>query len=183
MRKLTGVLCAAVVVLPVPFVAEPAAAAGGVSCTSLAGTEVWDPPLPKRHSDRKAKPTITIKNAKLAGCSNSGGQIKRGSFTATFKWLDRGNCDTLLTYTPGQLDPRIKGTVTIRWNTGKTSTIAASLRKTKPYVQKINGKVVGGKFTGSKFALHLLIDPPKGACDTKPLSTTPFDGLTKLEIK
>jgi hypothetical protein len=182
MRKLAGVLCAAVVALPVPFISESASAAGGVSCTSLHGTEVWKPPLPKRNSERKTKPTVTITNAKLAGCSGAGA-IKRGTFNATFKWLDPGNCDTLMAYTPGEAEPRIKGAVTIRWSTGKTSTIAVSLRKTKPYVQKLNGTVTGGKFTGSSFALHLLIDPPNGACDTKPLSTTPFDGLTKLVIK
>jgi hypothetical protein len=182
MRKLAGVLCAAAVALPVPFFSEPAAAAGGVSCTSLHGTEVWDPPLPKRHVARKTKPTITIKGAKLTRCTGAGA-IKRGSFHANIKWLDPGNCDTLATHTPGEAEPRIKGTITIDWNTGKTSTIAVSLRKTKPYVQKINGRVIDGRFSGSSFALHLLIHPPKGACDTKPLSTTPFDGLTKLVIK
>jgi hypothetical protein len=131
---------------------------------------------------RKTKPTITIRTAKLTGCTGAG-TIKRGSFNATFKWLDPGNCDTLSTYTPGEAEPRIKGTVTIRWNTGTTTKAAVSLRKTKPYVQKINGRVTGGKFTGSDFALHLLIDPPQGACDTKPLSKTKFDGLTKLVIK
>ena len=181
MRKLAGFLCAAAVALPVPFLAEPASAAGGVSCRSLSGTEVWNPPLPKS-SERRSKPTITIKNAKLAGCTSSGGAIKSGIFNATIKWLDPGNCDTLMTYVPPEDEPRIKGTVTIDWNTGKTSTIAVSLRRTKPYVQKLAGTVAGGKFTGSKFAVLLLIDPPAGACDSKPLSTTKFNRLTKLEI-
>jgi hypothetical protein len=182
MRKLAGVLCAAAVALPVPLIADSASAAGGVSCTSLEGTEIWNPSLPKRHAVRKTRPTITIRDARLTGCSGAGA-IKRASFNATIKWLDPGNCDTLLTYTPGEAEPRIKGTVTINWNTGATSKVAVSLGKTKPYVQKLNGTVTGGRFTGSAFALHVLIDPPNGACVTKPLSTTPFDGLTKLVIK
>ena len=183
MRKLAGVLCAAAVALPLPLVtdADVASAAGGVSCTSLHGTEVWDPPLPKS-SARKSEPTIRIRDAKLTGCKGAGA-LTGGRFNATIKWLDAGNCDTLLTYTPGEAEPRIRGTVKIDWNTGASSKIAVSLRKTKPYVQKLNGAVTGGRFAGSDFALHLLIDPPNGACDTKPLARTKFDGLTKLVIK
>jgi hypothetical protein len=180
MRKLAGFLCAAAVALPVPLLAEPASAANGVTCRSLEGTEDWKPALP--HTARKTKPKITIKDAKLSRCTSSGGAITGGTFNASIKWLDPGNCDTLTTYTPGQREPRIKGTVTIDWNTGRTSTIAVSLRKTKPYVQKITGKVTRGKYAGSAFKVLLLIDPPPGACDTKPLSTTPFAGLTKLTI-
>ncbi len=183
MRKLAGILCAAAVALPIPFLADSASAAGGVSCKSVTGTETWNPPLPKRHAARKTKPTITIKNAQLTGCASSGGAIKSGVVNASITWLDPGNCDTLMTYTPGEPEPRIKGTVSIAWNTGKTSTVSVSLRKTKPYVQKINGTVTAGKYNGSKFAVQLLIDPPKGACETKPLSTTRFNGLTNLVIK
>jgi len=182
MRKLAGALCAAAVALPVSLLAAPAEAAGGVSCSSLEGNEVWSPPLPSR-SDRKSKPTITISGARLTKCTSSGGAVKRGTVNAKIKWLDPGNCDTLMTYTPGEAEPRIKGTITIAWNTGTKSIVAVSLRRTKPYVQKISGRVTGGKFTGSTFGVHLLMDPPEGACDTKPLTTVPFHGLTKLVIK
>jgi hypothetical protein len=183
MRKLAGLLCAAAVALPVPLLAESASAAGSVACSSLEGTEVWQSPLPKRHAGRTTKPTITINDAKLGGCTSSGGAIRRGMVDATIKWLDPGNCDTLMTYTPGMPEPRIKGTVTITWNTGTTSSVAVSLRPTKPYVQKVTGTVTQGKYLGSTFSVMLLIAPPPGACDTKPLSTTPFSGLTKLVIR
>jgi hypothetical protein len=185
MRRIAGILCAAAVSLPVPFLAEPADAAvrGGVSCApSLEGTEVWSPPLPKRRSALKAKPTITITNAKFTGCTSRGGAIKRGTLNAKIKWLDAGNCDTLSTYTPGVPFPRIKGSVTIAWNTGKTSTAAVTIARNKPYVQPVQGRITDGKFAGSKLSVWLLIKPPKGACDTKPLTTVPFAALTKLTI-
>jgi len=183
MRGLAGVLCAVLVALPVPLTAGTASASssGGVTCSSLEGTEAWKPALP--HTARKTKPTITINDAKLTGCTSSGRAITRGTFDANIKWLDPGNCDTLTTYTPGRAEPRIKGTATITWNTGRTSIVAVSLRKTKPYVQKLTGAVTGGKYAGSRFGVHLLIDPPKGACETKPLSNTRFDGLTNLVIQ
>jgi len=182
MRKLAGVLCAAAVAHPVSLLAGSAQAAGGVTCSSLEGTEVWSPPLPRRHV-AKAMPRITINGAELTKCTSSGGAIKRGTFNASIKWLDPGNCDTLMTYTPGEADPRIKGTITIAWNTGTTSTIAVSLKKTKPYVQVVAGRVTAGKYDGATFAVHLLMDPPPGACDTKPLTTVPFSSLTRLVIR
>jgi hypothetical protein len=182
-RKLGGFLCAAAIALPVPLLATPAAASTFVSCSSFHGVETWKPPLPKQHSGRTAKPNITITSTKVALCRSDDGKTRQGTLNASITWLDAGNCDTLMTHTPGQADPRIKGTITIAWNTRTKSTIAVSLRRTKPYVQVVTGTVTGGAFAGSKFSVQLLLKPPAGACQTKALSTTGFNRLTSLVIK
>ena len=107
--------------VPVTLLDVARGAAGGTSCKSgMRGVETWKPPLLASGSPHKTRPTITIRGAKLTGCKNGG--VKSGTLSAKIKWLDPGNCDTLLTYREGEAFPRIKGTVTITWNTKETST-------------------------------------------------------------
>ena len=84
MRKVSGVLLTAALVLSAGMVAASpgGAAAAKPTCKTLSGLATFSPPLPKPKAPTKTKPTITIKGAKLAGCIGggvTGGPLRRRS--------------------------------------------------------------------------------------------------------
>src|SRR3954466_12893525 len=114
MRKFAGVLVAAALIVPAAIMAAPGgAAATKPTCTKLTGTATFKPPLPKAGSTKTVKPTVTIKGAKLSGCT--GGGVTGGVVGATLKFGNASNCTNLL----GGKATNTKGTVSIKWNTLK----------------------------------------------------------------
>ena len=122
MRKFAGVLLAAALMLPVSLMAAPAGAAAATpTCKSVIGQASFSPALPALKSKATSKPTITIKGAKLTGCT--GGGVTGGTVGATLKFGIANNCTTLL----AGASTKTTGTVTIAWNTKKTSTAKVTL--------------------------------------------------------
>ena len=160
-RRVAGFLVAAAMVVPLGLIASPAGAAGTTTCKTASGTATFSPALPKIGSKTKVKPTVTIKGAKVSGCT---GGVKTGTFNASLKFSVASNCDTLLAGAP----TGTKGTETITWNTKKTSTVALSLVGVKGHVTqtKASGPVSAGLFKGSKQSGSLNYTLPTGACTT-----------------
>ena len=182
MRKIAGLVLAAALAVPATFLIAPAGAAGGVSCQKgTRGIESFNPPLIRTGSTEKTRSTITIGGAKLSGCKNGG--VKSGTLSAKVRWLDPGNCDSLYKYTPDEAFPRIRGTITIVWNTNETSTATVSVGRNKPYVQPVTGTVTKGKFKGSSFFVWFGIVPQNGACQTRDMRATKFVSMNALRIK
>jgi hypothetical protein len=168
--------------LPVGLIAAaPADAVGGTVCKTASGTATFLPALPSIKSTTKNKPTVTIKNGKLAGCV--GGGVTSATLTATLKFGLASNCKSLL----AGASTNTKGTEKITWNNKKTSTVTLTLTGVpkKPTNITATGPVTLGLFKGSKQSGTLAFTLPAGACTTKPLSTVTFKVLptSKITIK
>ena len=82
MRGFGKILMVAVVAAPIGFMAATpsgAAAPTSATCKAMAGSEVFTPPLPLKGS---VALTVTIKNAKLTGCTGAGGATGAGASSA-----------------------------------------------------------------------------------------------------
>jgi hypothetical protein len=139
-------------------------------CTKLNGTATFKPPLPKLASAKKLKPTVTIKGAKLAGCT--GGGVTGGTVAATMKFGAASNCTTLAEGAP----TNTKGTVTVAWSNKRTSTVSATLKAVagKMTLQTLAGKIAAGQFKGSKLSATTEFVIAGGQCTAQNLSTVPF---------
>jgi hypothetical protein len=150
MRKALGLLLATSLLLPIGAIAfSPAGAATATTnCKALSGKQTYSPTLPKLTGAKNpptVKSTVTT-SSKLTGCV--GGGVT--SATATSKTTYVGNCNT---FVAGYGKPT-KGTSTIKWNTGATSTVATTLTAiTKPGVSPALAKLVS-KFTKGLFVGH-----------------------------
>ena len=141
MRKVAGVLFAAAMLLPVGLMAAPAGAAGGTTCKPPSGTVKISPGLGKTLKVQ----SIAI-NLPVSGCV--GGGVKSGVFKGTIKTTPT---DIAKFAAPG---PPLKFTATITWNTGKTSTLAAtsSTKVAKGVINStVGGKISKGLFVGLTF--------------------------------
>ena len=140
MRKVAGVLFAATILLPVGLMAAPAGAAGGTTCKPPSGSVKISPGL----TSVKKVQSITI-NLPVSGCV--GGGVKSGTFKGTIK---TAAINTAGFAAPG---PPLKFTATITWNTGKTSTLAAtsSTKIAKAITSTVGGKITKGQFVGLNF--------------------------------
>ena len=177
-RKVAVLLAAAAMVLPIGLISSPAGAAGATTCKTATGTATFSPALPKIGVKTKVKPTLTIKGAKVSGCT---GGVKSGTFNAALKFSVANNCSTLLAgATTGT-----KGTETISWNTKKTSTVALALVGVKGHVTqtKASGPVSAGLFKGSKQSGTLNYTLPSGACTNTGLSKVTFKNITPIVLK
>lgn len=166
--------------LPIGLIAAPAGAATvGTTCKTASGTATFSPALPKAASTATAKPTITIKNAKLGGCK--GGGVTSGTFSATLKFSVASNCTKLI----AGAETGTKGTETITWNTKKTSTVALTLKGVKGHVTRTtaSGGVSKGLFAKAKQTGTLNYTLPAGACGTNGLAKVTFKQLTPIVIK
>jgi len=137
-------LCAAALLLPVGVItASPAAAAAGTVCSKASGTGVFTPAVPKGAVTKKAsKLTAT---GKVSGCT---GSVKSGTtkFVQTSKPVP-GNCQTLLVV--NSADKPAVGTLTIKWNNGKTSVAKGfKIKQTKATEATTTGKITSGLFVG-----------------------------------
>ena len=176
MRKFAGVCLAAAMLLPVGLIAaSPAGAVAGASCAKLTGTANLKPGL--SNTATLNKPTITIKNAKLSGCT---GGVTTGTLSATLKYTIPSNC---LGQATGK-SSGIKGTATVVWNDKSTSTLSIKLVGVtkKPTETTIPGTVTAGKFKGSKTSGTTIYTLATGECSAKPFTTATFKNLTKIVI-
>ena len=150
----------------------------GTSCTTARGTARFSPALPRRGSKTLVKDVFTT-NGTLGGCTGSG---VASATTKTVSPPSKGsNCTTLGTYTA---TPTL-ATETITWNTGKTSTVALTLRAVKSNLADvtISGTVTAGLFKGQHQTMSLVFTMPKGGCVTTALSSETYKNLTTAVIK
>jgi hypothetical protein len=176
MRKFAGLLVAAALIVPAGIIAAaPAGAVAGASCKTLTGTATLKPGL--SNTAAKNKPVITIKNAKLGGCT---GGVTSGLLSATLKFGTANNCAGLA---QGK-SSNISGTSKVVWNNNTTSTLALKLVGVtgKPTQLKITGTVTVGKFKGSNASGTTEFKLPPGQCGTKPLTSPTFKQVTKIVI-
>jgi hypothetical protein len=181
MRKTVGLLCAAALLLPVGVItASPAAAAAGTVCSKASGTGVFTPAVPKGATTKKAsKLTAT---GKVSGCT---GSVRSGTtkFVQTSKPVP-GNCQTLLVVSSA--DKPAVGTLTIKWNNGKTSTAKGfKIKQTKATEATTTGKITSGLFVGKVIKGTVTFKPKQGDCvnsDLKSVSYVNKSG-TKFVIK
>jgi len=180
MRKFAGVLLAAAMVLPVGMIATQAgAAAAKPTCKTVTGQASFSPALPALSSKATNKPTITIKGAKLSGCT--GGGVTGGTVGATLKFGIANNCTTVL----AGASTKTTGTVTIVWNTKATSTAKVTLVGVpkKPTSQTVSGPITTGLFKGSKISVVTAYTPLKGGCTTAGLALVSFKNVGALTVK
>ena len=181
MRKISGALLAAMLLLPFGLTPLPAgAAATKPTCTKISGTATVSPALPALKSPVLVKPTATIKGAPLAGCS--GGGVTNATVGSSLKWGLPANCTTLV----AGKTANIAGTVTFVWNTKATSTAAVTvhaLNAKAPTNLTIAGSITAGLFKGSKLSLVVAFAPLNGGCTTAGLTKASFKQVTALTIK
>jgi hypothetical protein len=182
MRKFSGLLLAAALLLPAGVIA--ASPAGAVAktptCKKLAGTATFKPAVPKIGSTKKVKTTVGIKNAKLTGCT--GGGVTAGAVTASLKFGIAANCSSLL----AGAATKTAGKVTIVWNTKKTSTVGKATLvgvTGKPTQSTVSGKITAGLFVGKKVSVVTNYKIPTGGCTTADLSKVTFTNLKALTVK
>jgi hypothetical protein len=183
MRKAAGVLAALSLMIPTGILlTTPAGAATPTTkCKKLAGTQKFNPALPKLGQTKKvtAKTTAT---AKISGCV--GGGVKSGKVVTTpGKYV--GNCTTLLSQKKGTVT---KGTAKITWNTGKMSNVATTLTSlsspgTANPKLKLVTKFVKGLFAGHTSSTTITASAPSGSCTSKPLALFNFVNTSPITSK
>jgi hypothetical protein len=170
---------AAALMLPVAIIASsPAGAAGGTSCKSGSGTATFTPALPILSSKVKVKDVLKS-TGKVSGCS---GAVKSATLVGVSPPSTGSNCLTLAT--PSKTPTKV--TLTVKWNAGKPSTIAAQLSAIKGVAvttQAVTGTVKSGQFAGSKLTGKLKYTLPAGACSKTPLSKVTYADIGALVIK
>ena len=168
MRKLSGVLFAVAMVLPLGIVgAAPAGAAGGTVCASASGSATFNPPLPILTSKATVKGNL-VAIGTLGKCVGGGVTSAHTKFTST-KSTTGSNCTTLITFNP-KAKPTM-GTEVITWNNGKTSTVALQLHqvKGKPTQTTVTGTITAGLFKGSHQTGSLTYKTQTNGCTKVPL--------------
>jgi hypothetical protein len=177
MRR-TFALVAAGLLLSV-LAAAPAGAAGGTTCKTGGGTVTFTPPLPDATSAKKVK-SAQKRNGTVAGCS---GTVKSGKITGVSPKGAGANCVTLQTWT----SKPTKIALTVKWNTGKSSTIAAQLKEianVSVTTQTVSGSVTAGLFKGSKLSGKFTYTLPKDGCSKgHPLARVTYKDIGALTIK
>jgi hypothetical protein len=177
MRKFAGVCLAVAMLLPVGLIASAPAGAAvkGATCTKLTGTATLKPGL--SNTTAKNKPAITIKNAKLTGCT---GGVTSGTLSASLKYTIAQNCIGQIKGTSSG----ITGTAKIVWNDKSTSTLSLKLVGVtkKPTQTTIPGTVTAGAFKGSKSSGTINYTLGTGQCASKPFTSATFKNVTKIVI-
>ncbi|HEY3833778.1 MAG TPA: hypothetical protein VGO03_15885 [Acidimicrobiia bacterium] len=183
MRK-TILTVASVAALAMPLFAlaptTAGAAAATPTCKTASGSGTFTPALPPlSQPNTKVKSTVTSTGTEK-GCT--GGGVTSATLTGKFKFSTAGNCTTLLQGTGGT----ISGPATLKWNTGKTSTVgAAKLGQVKGQATEatITGKITAGLFVGKSVAQTITFAVTSGECTSKPLSKVTYTQKTSLTIK
>ncbi len=180
MRSRAGLLFAALLVFAPGVIAGPADATGGTTCQAIKGNATFKPALPKLGASNKVLSSVSVANGTITGCT--GGGVTSGSVRLNSKFSKPGNCATLAT--AGSTNPT-KGTETIAWNIGKSSTIAVTLTGVngQPTQAKVTGTVTAGLFKGSKQSGTVGYMVPKGGCTAKALSTVTVKAITLQIIR
>ncbi len=181
MRKTVGLLCAAALLLPVGVItASPAGAAGGTVCSKASGTGVFTPPIPKGAGPKRASKLSA--SGTVSGCNAT---VKSGTtkFVQTSKPVP-GNCQTLLVV--NSADKPTIGTLTIKWNNGKTSTAQGfKIKQTKSTEATTTGKITSGLFVGKVISGTVTFKPKQGDCVKTDLKSVTYQNKsgTKFVIK
>jgi len=173
MRKaIIGMVSAAALALPLAgFVTSAGATAPATpTCKTVTGSATFTPALPVLASSSVVKSTVAA-TGKATACT--GGGVTSATMSSSFKFAKAGNCASLAGGTGGA----ITGPVTLKWNTGKTTTVgAAKLQQSaaNPFQASVQGKVTAGLFPGKTLKLTITFAPTTGECTTKPLSKVTF---------
>ena len=181
MRKVLGLFVAAALMVPAAaYFGSSAGAAGGTSCASGKGSATFTPALPILSSKVKVKDVLKSSGT-VAGCT---GTVKSGTLTGVAAPSATGsNCLTIATPTTTPT----KITLTVKWNTGDTSTIPAQLKEIKGVpvtTQTVSGTVSVGLFKGSKLSAKFTYKLPAGACSKgHPLAKLTYTNVGATVIK
>jgi hypothetical protein len=184
MRVPMKFLMAAALVVPAGMLVASspvvAGAAGGTTCTGTSGVATFTPALPKVGSSATVTPIVTIKGAKVTGCS--GGGVTSGTIKSKITFHDPTNCQMLLNGTKPANPPT--GKITTTWNTTQVSVAKVKLLTVsgQPTQTHVVGKVVSGLFVGLHVDQTLSFAPKTGDCVNTDLSQVTFKQVTNLKI-
>ena len=150
MRKFAGVCLAAAMLLPVGLIAAPSGAAGtGLTCSKIAGTAAWTPPVPA--APKTAVSNVVLK-ATFSSCAGTAGVTSGKVTVPLIKGTTKQNCTTLVTK-PTKITVPKGGTIV--WNKGAKSTLAVlTLSPTKTlatYTATV--KIASGQFAAKTVTL------------------------------
>jgi hypothetical protein len=174
MRKAAGLLCALTLLIPVGIVATGSAGAATTTtqCKTLTGKQTYSPSLPKLGASNKVTSTVSS-TSKIGGCV--GGGVTSGTATAKSKYV--GNCTTFA----AGLGKPTKGTASIKWSNGKTTSVQTTLTSkskpgTSPVIAVLVSKFVSGQFAGhtSTVTLKATGNGGKNTCISTPLAFFTF---------
>jgi hypothetical protein len=159
-RRLT--LLAGVAALAVSLMPAQAVGPTGVAC-AISGTAKLSPGV-----TTKATPTNYTFTGKLTPCKSTDAKIKSGTVTASGS--GKLSC----------VNGSSKGTATVAWNNGQTSTVAFTTTDAGSLVV-VQGKVTSGEFAGTKVTQGVegvlsFITTQATACTKTGLSTLQFKG-------
>ena len=177
MRKVSGVLFAVAMMLPLGiWAAGPASAAGGTTCSTTGGTVTWTPPLPVKAPGVKVKLGATGTFGKCTGPVASAHTVLVSPIGKT-----ASSCASTLKYSTGA---EATGTLTVTWNKGAKSVIPVSIFKVKgkPTQALVTGKVKTGQFAGLTSKGTVSYTPKVGNCVTTALKTASYVQVGALKI-
>ena len=170
MRRLTAVVIAATIIVPLGSFASPAGAVSGTNCNVFGGRITFAPRLPPFGNHARVISTITGTKLILEGCKGATATWGRVSFAV--KTTTKLNCTTL-----GPAGFTAKGNATIKWSKGASSTITLTL--TTPRLTNnanINAKITAGQFAGLTWTGTTQYGLDNGSCTTAPL------GLASIQL-
>lgn len=175
MRKVSGVLMAAALLLPATFiVAAPAGAAGGLTCSKLTGTATFTPPVPKT---TPGKSNILLK-ANFASCTGTPGVTGGAVTLPLYKGTTKQTC-TSLALKPTKIVVAKGGSV--KWNKGAKSTLGAdTITPAGLATYKSVAKVTAGQFVGKTITLTATFTP--NGCPIKSAKLA-LKAKTKITVK
>jgi hypothetical protein len=167
MRKLMNVLIVAMMLGSVGFVASPATASSGQTCTFLAGPTFLKPPLPTLSNRSKVRTTIQGGSLEFERCTGPGGVDGKVTAIAA-KANTLANCTTLGSGSP----ITFTGTMTITWLKGKASTLSVMfVTPTRKFPDAtLTGTVTAGQFRGLHANAPIVYTPLAGSCGANPWS-------------
>jgi hypothetical protein len=138
-------------------------AAATPTCKAAKGTFKFTPPLPLTGTIKGGKLTAA---GTLSGCTGGGVTSGKTTFTSA-KSTTASGCSTLV-----KPDPKSKGTkgsFTVKWNNGSSSTAAVFyIKQTKAIVDATTtGKITKGAFVGKTITGTITFALAAGSCGTK----------------
>jgi hypothetical protein len=162
MRKAAGLLCALSLLVPMGMMAAGSAGAASATtqCKAVSGKQTYTPALPIVTSKATVNTTVAS-TSKLTGCV--GGGVTSGVATAK-STIKNDNCALFVK----NFGKPTKGTLSIKWNNGKTSaatTVLTSKSKVgaNPVIVQLVTKFTGGLFVGHSSTATLKATGNAGA--------------------
>jgi hypothetical protein len=172
-QRMAVAITAVAVAVGTAFVGVGTASAATPSAKCAAkGTSTIKPGLTSTPTNQ----TSTLSGT-LSGCTGSGG-VKSGKFKGTLH-AKQVNC-TSLSKAGASFG---NGTMTITWNTAKTSTATVSVKTGSPVgTFNLSGKITKGQFAGHKVSGTFKADLAHltGNCVQTPLTKIPFTGSSSV---